>query len=222
MGSRSTKREGNLDVPSMQRLFTQIGRSQRLCVVHLLKREGGLSVRELAKRLDMSYMGVKQHCIELERDHYVDTTRRNRGVGRPELIYRLTGRAHDLFPKADNALGISFLAQAKKLFGAGAPQKMLYLHFQQLAAGYREQVGDGSPRERARKFAKVRDREGFMATYLAEPTPRIIERHHPMQELLDVHPEAAALEIEMIQHVLGGPVSREVSADPYQCVYIIA
>ena len=50
-----------------QRLIAEIGKSQRLRVVNRLKRTQGLSVRELAAALGMSYMGVKQHCIELER-----------------------------------------------------------------------------------------------------------------------------------------------------------
>src|SRR5688572_32874603 len=100
----------------MQRLLSQIGRSQRLAVVNHLKRSAdGLTVAVLAARLGMSYMGAKQHCIELERDGYVDTFRRHRGVGRPELLYRLTTKAQDLFPQADNTLSISLLEQARKL-----------------------------------------------------------------------------------------------------------
>jgi predicted ArsR family transcriptional regulator len=207
----------------MQRLLSQIGRSQRLAVVNHLKRSTeGLTVAELAARLDMSYMGVKQHCLDLERDGYVDTFRRHRGVGRPELLYRLTTRAHDLFPQADNALCLSLLDQAKRLFGAGAPEKILFLHFQTKTAEYQGKIRGDSLAEKARSFARLRDTEGFMAEYVSDPA-RVIERHHPMLGLIAAYPNVIALEREMIQRVLGVPVQRESRqiGGGYECVYLL-
>ncbi len=207
----------------MQRLISQIGRSQRLAVVNHLKRSAeGLTVAELAARLDMSYMGAKQHCIELERDGYLDTFRRHRGVGRPELLYRLTTKAQDLFPQADNALCISLLEQARKLFGPGAPEKMLYLHFQQKAADYAAKVkGDTLP-ERALSLAKLREKEGYMAEFADDP-PRLIERHHPMLGLIEAYPGTPDLERDALQRVLAVPVRREVRqiGGNYECVFFL-
>lgn len=207
----------------MQRLLSQIGRSQRLAVVNHLKRSAaGLTVAELAARLDMSYMGAKQHCIELERDGYLDTFRRHRGVGRPELIYRLTAKAQDLFPQADNRLSLSLLEQARKLFGSGAPEKMLYLHFQERAADYAGKLKPGSLPERAAALVKLREKEGHMAEFAANP-PRLIERHHPMLGLMDVYPQTADLERDLFQKLLGVPVRREVSrvGGNYECVFFL-
>ena len=193
----------------MQRLISQIGRSQRLAVVNLLKRSQGLTVRELAQRLGMSYMGVKQHCLNLERDGYLGTFRRHRGVGRPELLYQLTAKAQDLFPQADNVLSISLLEQARKLYGASAAEKILFLHFQEKAKAYAGKVQGDTPFDRAKALARMRDREGHMADFEPEPAPRIVERHHPMQALFDAFPEAMAMERDLFQRVLGIPVRRE-------------
>lgn len=207
----------------MQRLLSQIGRSQRLGVVNLLKRSQGMTVRDLSSRLDMSYMGVKQHCIELERDGYVDTFRRHRGVGRPELLYRLTSKAQDLFPQAENALAISLLEQSRKLFGPGAPEKILFLHFQEQTRIYTERVKGETLAERAKWLARLRDRDGHMAEFIAEDPLRIIERHHPMQPLFAAFPEAVGMEREMFQRILGAKVRRETGAAglPYECVFFI-
>ena len=43
-----------------------ISRPSCLAIIAELKRSGGLAIPELAKLLDMSYMGIKQHCIRLE------------------------------------------------------------------------------------------------------------------------------------------------------------
>ncbi len=72
------------------RRFSELGRSQRLRIIHMLKKTQGLAIGELAGRLDLSYMGVKQHCEELERQGFLDTRRRPKPIGRPEIVYRLT------------------------------------------------------------------------------------------------------------------------------------
>src|ERR1700688_5102377 len=79
--------------------ISEVGRSQRMRIIETLKKPQGLSVNELGQRLKLSYMGVKQHCDELARNGYVDTWRRPKPVGRPEMVYRLTPQAHDRRPK---------------------------------------------------------------------------------------------------------------------------
>ena len=48
----------------MQRLISQIGRSQRLSIVNLLKRSQGLTVREMADRLGHELHGCKAALLE--------------------------------------------------------------------------------------------------------------------------------------------------------------
>ena len=81
-----------------QKLIREIGRSQRLDILTALKRRGGMSVKELAAQFKMSYMGIKEHCLELEKEGYLDTWRRPKPVGRPEMLYRLTAGRATCFP----------------------------------------------------------------------------------------------------------------------------
>src|SRR5437868_9211055 len=78
--------------PMNQRLLAEIGRTQRLEILNSLKRTKGMSVNELVDKMGMSYMGIKQHCLTLQRDGYLDTWRRPQKMGRPEMVYRLTRR----------------------------------------------------------------------------------------------------------------------------------
>jgi len=87
-----------------QRLLAEIGRTQRLEILNSLKRTKGMSVNELVEKMGMSYMGIKQHCLTLQRDGYLDTWRRPQKMGRPEMVYRLTRRSHDLFPADSNGV----------------------------------------------------------------------------------------------------------------------
>ena len=55
-------------------------------IVQAIKGSAGLSVAELSKILKMSYMGVKQHCVDLEKKGYLTTWRRPKKMGRPKGV----------------------------------------------------------------------------------------------------------------------------------------
>ena len=212
-----------------QRLITEIGKSQRLRIVNTLKRTQGLSVGELSEAIGMSYMGVKQHCIELEERGYLATQRRPRAtnqVGRPELIYRLTPKTHDLFPVSSNEVTLELLRSAEILFGPAAPEKLLFTLFQRKAEAYlarAEQAKTETLADRAKWFAKVRDSEGFMAEAEADESGlRIVEHHSPIGNLLDAYPVLVnRLEQELFARVLNSVVKREQAsiAGLYSCVF---
>src|ERR1700747_1127853 len=150
-----------------QRLLAEIGRTQRLAIVNALKRSRGLSVNELVDRMRMSYMGIKQHCLTLQRDGYLDTWRRPQRMGRPEMVYRLTRRSHDLFPVDSNQFTVEVLSAAKEILGANAPEKLLYNVFEKRTAMLQAKVKGENTVERAKWLAKVRDNEGYMAQYFS-------------------------------------------------------
>ncbi len=205
----------------MQRILSQIGRTPRLTALNLIKRNAdGMSVKDLCRVMDMSYMGVKQICLDLERDGYLDTFRRHHGVGRPEILYRLTDKAQQLYPQADNTLAISLLEHARKLYGPGAPGKLLFLHFQQITDDARAAVRGETLAEKTASLARLRDQQGYMAECPASDPLRIVEHHHPMKALLQQFPEIAALEREMFQRLLGAPVRCEELADSSRVFFV--
>src|SRR6201989_113169 len=117
-----------------QQLLAEIGRTQRLEILNSLKRSKGMSVNELVRKMKMSYMGIKQHCLTLQRDGYLDTWRRPQKMGRPEMVYRLTRRTHDLFQTDSNAFTLELLKSVEDIYGPNAPEKLLYSIFKKKTA----------------------------------------------------------------------------------------
>jgi predicted ArsR family transcriptional regulator len=197
--------------PINQRLLSEIGRTQRLEIINSLKRTKGMSVNELVGKMGMSYMGIKQHCLTLQRDGYLDTWRRPQKMGRPEMVYRLTRRSQDLFPVDSNDFTLELLGSAKEIYGANAPEKFLYNVFEKRTQTLRARVKGDSVVERAKWLAKVRDNEGYMAQYLSSERdgPQILECHSPIMNLLEKYPIIARLEQDMFEAVLGTNVRRE-------------
>ena len=206
-----------------QRLLAEIGRTQRLEILNSLKRTKGMSVNELVERMGMSYMGIKQHCLTLQRDGYLDTWRRPQKMGRPEMVYRLPRRSHDLFPSDSNEFTLELLQSLRDIYGANAPEKLLYNVFEKRTGALRAKVKGENVAERARWLAKVRDNEGYMAQFLASEKggPQILECHSPVLNLLEKYPIIGRLEQDMFEAILGAPVRREETRTSglYECAF---
>jgi predicted ArsR family transcriptional regulator len=195
-----------------QKLLQAVAQNTRFRLVNLLKRTQGLSVQEIADHLDMSYMGVKESCQDLERRGLVDARREPKPdgtTGRPRMVYRLTDRAHDLFPVASNPLTLEVLDAARRLHGPAAPEKLLLLVWQQKATLLSEKVKGETLLERAISLAKIRDAEGHMAVVEEEGELRVVEHHCPFLDLSREYPIIVKLETEMFAKVLKGEVRRE-------------
>jgi predicted ArsR family transcriptional regulator len=192
-------------------------------IIHTLKKTQGLSVNELGERLKLSYMGVKQHCEELERQGYVDTWRRPKAVGRPEMIYRLTTKAQTFFPRASNTVTIELLHAANRLYGHAAAEKLLYSVFTTKTEEYMRKLHGKTVLELAETLAKIRDHEGYLSEFSTCERIAIIEYHSPIMDLLETFPLVRRLEREMLERVLGVRIAREekISSGLYQCSFVL-
>lgn len=192
------------------RLARQVGKSQRLAVLGALKKHpAGLAVKPLSAQLNLSYMGVKEHCLELAKQGYLSTWRNPKPTGRPEMLYRLTQKAQDLFPQPNNEVTLQVLTSAAQLFGQTAPGKLLLLYFQEKIKHYQSAIRGETLAERAKWFARVRDRDGHFSSLETTPELRLIEFHQPLRDLFDAYPECVRLEENLVAKVLNCPVRRE-------------
>ena len=210
-----------------QRLLAEIGRTQRLEILNSLKRSKGMSVNELVQKMKMSYMGIKQHCLTLHRDGYLDTWRRPQKMGRPEMVYRLTPRTHDLFQADSNQLTLELLTSSQEIYGPNAPEKLLYNLFERKTAALKAKVKGETVADRAKALTKIRDAEGHMSQFTTEEKeggPQILECHSPILNLLDRYPIVRRLEQDMFEALLGTSVRREETRNSglYECAFYFA
>lgn len=187
-----------------------IARPQTFAILDLLKRSSGLSVNEIAKSLKLSYMGVKQYCNELHKKGLVDTWRRPKEVGRPELSYRLTAKAGAFYPEVGNELSLDILESAQQLYGPTAPDKLLYNFFAKKTEAYLKKIKGATTAERATAFAKLRDQEGYCAQIEIDPVEgfRVVEFHSLLKEVGLKYPSVLRMEEMMFSRILGVPVQR--------------
>jgi predicted ArsR family transcriptional regulator len=196
------------------RTLRDLARPQIVAIFDVLKRSDGLAVGDLADALKMSYMGVKQYCIELEKRGYLDTWRRAKETGRPELTYRLTPKAQLLFPQHSNELSMEILDAVRQLHGPTAAEKLLYQYFLNKTEAYTKKLKGKTLAERATSLAKLRENEGHCAQVDYDPRHglRLTEFHSPLSELIKTYPSVARMEESMLSKLLQAPVQREMSA----------
>lgn len=192
------------------KIARDIAKPQTFAILDLVKRSTGLSVNELAEALKMSYMGVKQHCLDLEKKGLLDTWRRVGGVGRPEKAYRLTDKAAAFYPEAGNELTLELLYSIQEIYGPSAPDKLLFNYFGKKAEQYSRKVQGSAITERVDSFAKIRNLEGYCAETDCDPQQglRLVEFHHPFKEILTAFPNIRQMETVLFQKVLLTEVHR--------------
>lgn len=198
----------------MLHLLREMLHTPVLDILHHLKHSTGLPVRELSTRMKMSYMGVKQHCVDLENAGFLDTWRRSKGAGRPEKIYRLTPKADALFDGGCGlALTLDILTTAERVYGETAPPKLLYTYFQARTEVLAAKLAKAANvAERAKLLAKLRSADGCLSACETDEHGHLclVEHHRPLRALAAHYDMVDELECEMIERLLGCEVRRSV------------
>jgi predicted ArsR family transcriptional regulator len=197
----------------MLNLLKEVLHSPTLEIIQRLKRSTGLTVTELCTAMKMSYMGVKQHCVEMEKAGLLDTWRRSKGSGRPEKLYRLTPKADGFFACAGPALTLDLLTTAERVYGETAPPKLLYTYFQAKAEVLAPKLAKAATvEERAKLLARLRTADGCLSACETDAQGHLVmvEHHRPLRELAARYGIVDELECEMIERLLGCEVRRSV------------
>ena len=208
------------------KLLRKLAKSQKYLILAEIKRSQGLSVSQLCERINLSYMGVKQHCVALEKDGYLDTWRRPKGMGRPEKAYRLTTTAQEFFPSEHTHFTGEILRSLAEVYGPAAPEKILFQIYKNLTVRLQAKVSGGTLEERARSFAAIRETEGYMSEYYFNPDiqrHQIIEYNSPLLPIADQFKILNQLETTLIENVLGVPILRDEErvSGLYKCQFTL-
>lgn len=203
-------------LPALQDLI----KPQWRTVLEALKHHGEMPISELARINRVSYMGAKGHCEALAKAGYLVRTRSPRSeVGRPEILYSLSQKAHCLFLQAGPDFTLGLLQDTERIFGKSTPDKLLFQHFSRLQQGWTAELeGIGDCASRAARLATLRSKAGYgslfkkpAVTTTDEPVhlpAHLLEVHHPLQAILEHYPMAIKMELRMIEELLGCRVQR--------------
>jgi predicted ArsR family transcriptional regulator len=182
-------------------------------VLFELKTGGPASAAELASRLDVTPMAIRQHLAALEREALVEHCEERRPVGRPARIWNLTPRAAERFPDTHADLTLDLIGAVRDVFGDDGLDQLIHARSEHQRETYGEKLP--SPEapipDRVAALAELRRTEGYMAEWSAEPdgTYVLVENHCPICAAAKVCQGFCRDELELFRAALGTDVSVE-------------
>jgi predicted ArsR family transcriptional regulator len=204
------------------------GLSGRPAVLSLVKREGPVAADDLARRLGLTTVAVRQHLQALLAEGLVASLEgdRPRARGRPARLWRATAAADARFADAHAGLALDLIGQMRRTFGEEGLDRLLKLRTAEQAAIYREAIDAGAPlAQRLEALAKVRDREGYMAEVRdqGDGVYLFLEHHCPVCAAATICTGLCREEIALFTEVLGPEVQVErishILAGAVRCAY---
>ena len=201
-------------------------RKTRRAITKLLKTEGPVGSAQLAERLGLTAMAVRQHLYALQREGLVSAEERPVPIGRPAKFWRLTREADRLFPEAYAELSVALIDSVKDAFGDEGLERVLTSRCarQRMDYGKRIRPGD-SLKRKLEELAKVRTEEGYMAEVRPEGKGSflLIENHCPICAAANACQGFCATELDLFRSVLGTDVTVEraehILSGDHRCVY---
>lgn len=201
-------------------------RKTRRAITKLLKTEGPIDSAQLAEKLGLTAMAIRQHLYALQREGLVAAEERPVPIGRPAKFWRLTREADRLFPEAYAELSVALIDSVKDAFGAEGLERVLTSRCarQRMDYGKRIKTGD-SLEKKLSELAKVRTEEGYMAEVKREENGGflLVENHCPICAAANACQGFCSTELDLFRSVLGPGVTVEraehiISGDQ-RCVY---
>ena len=203
-------------------------RKTRRAITKLLKTEGPIDSAQLAERLGLTAMAIRQHLYVLQREGLVTAEERPVPIGRPAKFWRLTREADQLFPEAYAELSVALIDSVKDAFGDEGLERVLTSRCARQRTDYAKRIKAGDSIERKlRELAKVRSEEGYMAEIKKEGdgTFLLVENHCPICAAANACQGFCSTELDLFRSVLGPKISVErvehIIKGDHRCVYRI-
>jgi predicted ArsR family transcriptional regulator len=198
-------------------------------VLLVLKTKGPQTAAELAKKLEMTPMGARQHLYALASEGLVEYEDRRARVGRPARFWRVSEKAASRFPDSHAELTVGLIAAMRHAFGKGAIPRLVNARTLDQVQAYRARLpGPEAPLERRiAELTEIRHQEGYMAQWSREPggSYLLVENHCPICAAARACQELCGGELTLFQRVLGPDVTIErtehILAGARRCTYRI-
>lgn len=195
----------------------------RRAIVNLLKQSGAMDSQDLATRLGVSAMAIRQHLYALQDEQLVRYEEETRAMGRPVKLWRLTPAADRLFPDGYAELTLGLIQSVIEAFGEAGLEKLLDVRTQHQLTAYQGQIpAQASLKQKLDILAALRSEEGYMAEVqrLEDGSFLLIENHCPICAAATACTGLCARELEIFQQILGDVERTEhIVSGSRRCVY---
>jgi len=200
----------------------------RRSIVKLLKTEGAMDAAQVAARLGLTAMAVRQHLYRLQREKLVTAEERPVPLGRPAKHWQLTRKADRLFPDAYAEVSVALIDAVGDAFGEAGLKRVLASRYARQRSDYLGRIQPSLPlKEKVQRLARIRTEEGYMAE--VKPAGKgaflLAENHCPICAAATACRGFCITELDLFRSVLGPGVMVEraehILSGDRRCAYRI-
>ena len=203
--------------------------STRERILFLIKTRGPQTAQNLADRLELTPVAVRQHLVQLHEGGLVDFDQEPQGVGRPARMWRLTEAGGQRFPEGYADLALEILDGVRASFGREGLDKLVAARTRSQTANYRSEMPkfETPLAKRIAALVRIRSREGYMAEWRKgrDGTFTLLENHCPICAAARVCQGLCGAEQKLFEELLGPNVEIErtehILAGSRRCAYTI-
>ena len=195
-------------------------------MLYALRRRGQATAEDVARHLDMTVSGARQHLSALVDDGLAEATEIPRPEGRrgrPQLEYTVSDRADSLFPKAYGELTNELLGYVSESDATLVDQLFARRRDERVRNAQARLAPLPDLPAKVAELTRILDEDGYLAT--CDPMPdgyRIVEHNCAILAVAQRYGQACTSEIDFIRTVLPGTTVERVShiiEGAHHCAY---
>jgi len=151
-------------------------------IIELLKTQGALTAKVLARELELTTMGIRQHMLTLEESGEVIFKDEKAPRGRPTRYWSLTDKTNSRFADRHDELTVQLIDSVIAVFGDDGLDKLISNREESSMKTYRLALADRyGVEEKLITLSTLRSDEGYMATVTKEENFFwLLENHCPI------------------------------------------
>jgi predicted ArsR family transcriptional regulator len=195
--------------------------------IWILKNRGPQPLNVLADEMKVTTEGARFQLLKLSKDGLVESTTVSKGRGRPQQIWSLTALGNARFPDAHAELTVKLIQKVRQTLGESALDAVIEANGKEGLDKYtRELELVETLEDRISGLAAIRNREGYMASYVKEDDGYLlIENHCPICAAAATCQGFCKSELNTFQTLLGDQVNvvriNHILAGARRCAYQI-
>lgn len=172
-------------------------------ILFILKKDNGLSIKEMMDYFSISNVAVRRHLNDLIREGFVTERTVKQEIGRPFMMYSLTGKGHQTFPNQYEQFSMEMLQDIEELKGESAVQDILHVRKERETSELTAQLVDLDFDEKIERLCTFQDGRGYMHEFEQTASGDYIIKNYncPIFTLATSHQVICSNEKEMYREV---------------------
>jgi predicted ArsR family transcriptional regulator len=181
-----------------------LGSTQQALLRHMLQQPEGIGVEALCERLRISHNAVRQHLTALLAKGWVERIAPRATGGRPEARFRLTGEAHQLFPRNYAQIAGALMEGVIARLGDDGAREMLVELGRSLGSAEPAPDPQLPPEDVANALAQRLDQLGYEAVATQRGGEAQVEAYNCVfHALARQHPDVCRFDIAFMEAASG-------------------